>query len=50
MIRTAVIGVGNMGSKYASFLQEDSVEGMHLSALTRIGSQYSEAWLKKKQK
>ncbi|MBR1472522.1 MAG: Gfo/Idh/MocA family oxidoreductase [Lachnospiraceae bacterium] len=43
MIRTAVIGVGNMGSRYAALLQEKSVDGMELCALTRIGSAYREA-------
>ena len=36
MIKTAVIGVGNMGSKYASLIQDGFVRGMELSALTRV--------------
>ncbi len=40
MIRTAVIGVGNMGSRYASILQNGAVSGMSLSALTRIRGSY----------
>ncbi|MBP5283789.1 MAG: Gfo/Idh/MocA family oxidoreductase [Treponema sp.] len=40
MIKTAVLGVGNMGSKYALLLQEKSVEGMELSALTRLKEPY----------
>ncbi|SFB71576.1 Gfo/Idh/MocA family protein [Butyrivibrio sp. YAB3001] len=40
MIRTAVIGVGNMGSKYASILQDGLVNGMKLAALTRLKEPY----------
>lgn len=32
MIKTAIIGVGNMGSKYAKLLQDDSINGMKLVA------------------
>ncbi len=42
MIRTAVIGVGNMGSKYASILQDGLVDGMELAALTRLKPPYKE--------
>ena len=42
MLKTAVIGVGNMGSKYASLLQEKKITGMELSALTRLRSPYRE--------
>ncbi len=42
MIRTAVIGVGNMGSKYASIIQDKRVSGMELSALTRVKDPYRE--------
>ncbi len=42
MIKTAVIGVGNMGSKYASILQDGFVEGMELAALTRVKDSYKE--------
>ncbi len=40
MIKTAVIGVGNMGSKYAKLLQENEIEGMELSAITRVKEPY----------
>ena len=36
MIKTAVIGVGNMGSKYASMIQDGLIYGMELSAITRV--------------
>lgn len=42
MLKTAVIGVGNMGSKYASLLQEKKIQGMELAALTRLRSPYRE--------
>ncbi len=42
MLKTAVIGVGNMGSKYASLLQDKKIFGMELSALTRLRSPYRE--------
>jgi predicted dehydrogenase len=45
MIRTAVIGVGNMGSKYASILQDGQAEGMELAALTRVRGSYREMLL-----
>lgn len=40
MIKTAVLGVGNMGSRYASIIQEGDVKGMELSALTRVKGAY----------
>ena len=40
MIRTAVIGMGNMGSRYASMLQSGSVSDLELSAVTRIKETY----------
>ena len=40
MIRTAVIGDGNMGSKYASILQDGLVNGMELAAHTRLKEPY----------
>ena len=40
MIKTAVLGVGNMGSKYACLLQDGAIEGMELSAITRIKEPY----------
>lgn len=42
MIRIAVIGVGNMGSKYASILQDGLIEGTELAALTRVRGTYKE--------
>lgn len=42
MIKIAVIGVGNMGSKYASILQDGLVEGAELAALTRVRGAYRE--------
>lgn len=42
MIKTAVIGVGNMGSKYASMLFEKKIDGMELAALTRLRPPYDE--------
>ncbi len=41
-IRVAVIGVGNMGSKYAKLLQDQEIAGMQLVAMTRIGASYQE--------
>jgi predicted dehydrogenase len=40
MIETAVIGVGNMGSKYAAIIQDKHIDGLELSALTRIREPY----------
>ncbi len=40
MIKTAVIGVGNMGSRYASLIQNGRIPGMELSALTRVNDRY----------
>lgn len=40
MLRIAVIGVGNMGSKYAAILQEGRIEGAVLAALTRVSPAY----------
>lgn len=34
--KVAVIGVGNMGGRYARLLQDGAVEGMELAALTRV--------------
>lgn len=45
MIKTAVIGVGNMGSKYASFIQNGLIQGMELSAITRVRGTYREMLL-----
>lgn len=35
-MRVGIIGMGNMGSKYARLIVKDGVEGMELSAITRI--------------
>ena len=35
-IRTAVIGMGNMGSQYAALLAAGAVPGMELAAITRV--------------
>ena len=42
MIKIAVIGVGNMGSKYAQILQDGLIDGAQLSALTRVRGAYRE--------
>ena len=42
MIKTAVIGVGNMGSRYASIIQNGQIEGMELAALTRVRDSYKD--------
>ncbi len=40
MQKIAVIGVGNMGSKYASILQDKLIVDAELAALTRLRGQY----------
>ena len=45
MIKTAVIGVGNMGSKYASLIQNGFIQGMELSAITRVRGTYRDMLL-----
>ena len=45
MIRTAVIGVGNMGSRYASIIQDGQAKGMELAAITRVRGAYREKLL-----
>lgn len=42
MLRVGIIGVGNMGSKYARYIQDKAVEGFEIAALTRVGNQYKE--------
>ncbi len=42
MQKTAVIGVGNMGSKYASLIWDKKIDGLELAALTRLRSPYRE--------
>ena len=39
-MRTAVIGVGNMGSKYACLIQNGQINGLKLCALTRVRGVY----------
>ena len=40
-MKTAVIGVGNIGSKYASLIFDGKIKGMELAALTRMRPPYS---------
>lgn len=40
MMKTAVIGVGNMGSKYASLIQNGQIPGFELAAVTRVRDPY----------
>ena len=35
-MKVAVLGMGNMGSKYAAFIAQGKVKGMELEAVTRI--------------
>ena len=42
MIKTAVIGIGNMGSKYASMILDGKIQGLSLAAITRIRSTSSQ--------
>ncbi len=39
-IRTAVIGVGNMGSGYAKLIADGEIPGMELAAVTRVREPY----------
>lgn len=41
-LRIGIIGVGNMGSKYARLISEGKINGCTLAALTRIGAAYRE--------
>lgn len=41
-IKTAVIGVGNMGSKYAALIANGEIPGMELAAITRVRQEYRE--------
>lgn len=41
-MKTAVIGVGNMGSTYAVLIQDGSIPGLELAGLTRVRGQYRE--------
>ncbi len=38
--KIAVIGVGTMGSKYAALIQDGKIEGLELTALTRVKDPY----------
>ncbi|MBP3218372.1 MAG: Gfo/Idh/MocA family oxidoreductase, partial [Lachnospiraceae bacterium] len=42
MIRVAIIGAGNMGSKYASIIQSGAVPELTLAAITRVRGAYRE--------
>lgn len=44
-MKAAVIGVGNMGSKYASLIQNGMIRGMELGAVTRVRGDYREILL-----
>ncbi len=44
-MKIAVIGVGNMGSKYASLIQDGAIRGMELAAITRVRGAYRELLL-----
>ena len=39
-MKTAVIGMGNMGSKYACLIQNGQVPGLELAAITRVRDPY----------
>ena len=39
-MKTAVIGVGNMGSKYACLIQNGQIPGLELAAITRVRDPY----------
>ncbi|MBQ1887075.1 MAG: hypothetical protein II166_00210, partial [Firmicutes bacterium] len=41
-MKTAVIGVGNMGSRYACLIQDGKIESLELAALTRVRGTYRE--------
>lgn len=42
MMKVAIIGVGNMGSKYARLIQDKKIEGFSLAALTRVREAYQD--------
>ena len=44
-MKTAVIGVGNMGSRYAALIQDGKIDGLELTALTRVRGAYRELLL-----
>ena len=39
IMRTGIIGMGNMGSKYAEFIAKGQVKGMELAAITRVSDE-----------
>lgn len=41
-MKIAVIGVGNMGSKYAGLIQDGQIKGAELVAITRVRDEYRE--------
>lgn len=41
-MKVGIIGVGNMGSRYAQLILDRKVEGLELAALTRIGKNYEQ--------
>ncbi|MCR5216807.1 MAG: Gfo/Idh/MocA family oxidoreductase [Lachnospiraceae bacterium] len=41
-VRVAILGVGNMGGRYAHLLQEGRIQGMELAALTRVRGKVKE--------
>lgn len=42
MIKTAVIGIGNMGCRYAALIQAGKIQGLELGAVTRVKKQFEE--------
>lgn len=40
-LRFGIIGVGNMGSKYGNLIQEKTIAGMEIGALTRVRGDYA---------
>ena len=44
-IKTAVIGVGNMVSRYAALVQDGRIDGLELAALTRVRGTYRDMLL-----
>lgn len=41
-MKIAVIGIGNMGSRYAKFIQDGEIKGAELVAITRVRGDYRE--------
>lgn len=39
-LKTGIIGVGNMGSRYARMIRDGLIPGMELAALTRVSARY----------